>query len=102
MNSTRTLDPEPRAAFWTAEYLLHHCEGFLVDTEEGHLGYVADVEEIDDGTLELIVAGPGGTYRVSSRAIQQFDPEAERIAIAGETRRPGSPETLVGSSRLRH
>ncbi len=97
MKSTCTPNSKPRAAFWTADYLLHHCEGFLVDTEEGHLGYVADVEEIDDGTVELIVAGQGGTYRVSSRTIQQFDPEAERIAIAGEPGRLGSPETLVGS-----
>jgi len=97
MKSTCTPNSKPRAAFWTADYLLHHCEGFLVDTEEGHLGYVPDVEGIDDGTVELIVAGQGGTYRVSSRTIQQFDPEAERIAIAGEPGRLGSPETLVGS-----
>jgi surface antigen len=94
MNSTPTLDPKPRAAFWTARYLLHHCEGFVVDTDEGHLGYVAEVEEIDNDTIELIVAGPGGTYRVSSRAIRQFDPEAERIAIAGAPGRLGGPEAM--------
>jgi hypothetical protein len=88
MNSTPTLDPKPRVAFWTAAYLLHHCEGFLVVSGETHLGYVAEVEELDDGTVELVVAGPEGPCCVNSRRIREFDPLAERIAIAGEPDRP--------------
>ncbi len=65
---------------WTPDYLLRHCEGYLVEGPEGHVGIVSEVVELED-SLELVVAGASGELRVTPRAIRRFDPAAERIAI---------------------
>lgn len=67
--------------FWTRDYLLRHCEGYIVDGPDGHVGFVSEVVETDEA-LELVVEGASGEFRVPLDAIQYFDPHAERIAIA--------------------
>jgi len=53
----------------------------VVDCADGHLGFVADLEELDDGTVDLVVTGSDETFRVNSREITDFDPYAERVVI---------------------
>ena len=65
---------------WTAHYLFRHCEGYLVDGPDGHVGFVADVIETDH-SFELAVETPAGELRVPIDDINYLDPGAERIAI---------------------
>lgn len=67
--------------FWTRDYLLHHCEGYIVDGPDGPIGVVSEVVEIGD-SLELVVEGTGGELRIPLEAIRHLDSAAERIAIA--------------------
>jgi hypothetical protein len=66
---------------WTHGHVLRHCEGFLVDGPERHLGFVSEVLETA-GSIELLVAGPSGTFTVPLEAITSFDPRRERIVVA--------------------
>jgi hypothetical protein len=65
---------------WTHDHLLRSCEGYLVDGPDGHLGFVSEVVESGE-TLELVVGGTSGQFRVPLDAITYFDPRAERITI---------------------
>jgi hypothetical protein len=65
---------------WTADYLLSHCEGYLVDGPDGHVGFVAEVIETDE-SFELAVATPDGDVRVPIDEVHYLDPGAERIGI---------------------
>jgi uncharacterized protein CbrC (UPF0167 family) len=38
---------------WTDEYWLCHCEGFRVDTPDGHLGFVEEIVWSDDGAKPI-------------------------------------------------
>ena len=67
--------------FWTRDYLLGHCEGYIVDGPEGRLGFVSEVLETDD-LLELVVEGSSGELRVPVDSIDRFDPRAQRITLA--------------------
>ena len=53
----------------------------MVDGPAGHLGFVSEVVEAGD-SVELVVAGAFGEFRVPLEAIQYFDPSGERIVIA--------------------
>lgn len=71
---------------WTDEYLLRHCEGYIVDGPGGHLGFVSEVVATDD-SLELVVDGASGEFRVPLEAIERFDPGAERVVVSAALRR---------------
>ena len=67
--------------FVSAERSLAHCHGFVVDTDNGHLGSVLHVRETLDGEIELIVGTAAGLIRVKEDAIRHFDPHEGRIAV---------------------
>src|SRR5437868_337013 len=72
---------ESAVAFWTRDYLLGHCEGYIVDGPEGRVGFVSEVVETDD-LLEFVVEGGSGELRVHVDAIDRFEPRAQRITLA--------------------
>jgi hypothetical protein len=72
---------ESAVEFWTRDYLLGHCEGYIVDGPEGRIGFVSTVVDTDD-LLEFVVEGSSGELRVSVDAIDRFDPRAQRITLA--------------------
>ncbi len=63
----RAVAEEPKAdlghSCWSADYLLAHCEGYRVESDQGRLGYVEDV-----------VWGPG------SRGQPHSEPVALRVS----------------------
>jgi hypothetical protein len=72
---------ESAVEFWTRDYLLGHCEGYIVDGPDGRVGFVSEVVETDD-LLEFVVEGSSGELRVPVDAIDRFDPRAQRITLA--------------------
>ena len=66
---------------WTADYLLRHCEEFAVDAPDGRLGFVTDVVELGDGSIELVVEGAEATLQIPARRIRLLDAGTERIAV---------------------
>jgi uncharacterized protein CbrC (UPF0167 family) len=47
------VEHTPECHSWTDEYWLSHCEGFRVDTPDGHLGFVEEVAWSDDGAKPI-------------------------------------------------
>jgi hypothetical protein len=78
------LDPtivvRTKECCWTPDYLLRHCEGYIVDGPDGHVGFVSELVETDDA-LELGVEGRCGEIRVPVQSIASLDPHGQRIAI---------------------
>jgi hypothetical protein len=73
---------ESAVEFWTREYLLRHCEGYVVDRPEGcRVGFVSEVVETDD-VVEFLVEGSSGEFRVPVDAIDRFDARGQRITLA--------------------
>jgi hypothetical protein len=70
---------------WTTEYALRHCEGYVVDGHEGHIGLVSDVIETGDG-LEFVVQTRSDELHVTVGAIERLDSAGERIVIAVDRR----------------
>ncbi len=68
---------------WTPDYLLRHCEGYRVDSPDGHLGYVEEVVLLPDEsqTIGFLVREAEGVVFVSVRQIRDFSPGAERIVV---------------------
>jgi hypothetical protein len=79
--ATAARSCESAVEFWTRDYLLGRCEGYIVDGPEGRVGFVSEVVETDD-LLELVVEGSSGEFQVSVDAIDRFDPRAQRITLA--------------------
>jgi hypothetical protein len=79
--ATAARSCESAVEFWTRDYLLGHCEGYIVDGPEGRVGFVSEVVETDD-LLELVVEGSSGELRVPVDTIDRFDPRAQRITLA--------------------
>lgn len=71
---------------FAVEYWLGRCEGFRVDSQEGHLGFVEAVlpgdEEEQPATL-LVRGGPSGSelFAVSFDEIDLFAAHEERIVL---------------------
>lgn len=80
-NATASPACETAVDFWTHNYLLRHCEGYVVEGREGRVGFVSEVTETDD-LLEFVVAGSSGEIRVPLDAIERFEPRAQRITLA--------------------
>jgi hypothetical protein len=74
------LTTESHSRFWTQRYLLLHCDGYMVDGPDGHVGFVSEVVE-SDGEPELVVETGAGELRVPMGAIERFDPSAERLRV---------------------
>jgi hypothetical protein len=75
---------------WSRDYLIAHCEGFRVESDEGTLGYV---EEIVAEPLALRVRSGSGDQDVVTIAIEdatELHPDGERIVVRGtsEKRKP--------------
>jgi len=85
-NATAAPSCESAVEFWTRDYLLGHCEGYIVEGPEGRVGFVSEVVETDD-LLELVVEGSSGELRVPVDAIGRFEPRAQRITLAARCRR---------------
>jgi hypothetical protein len=79
--ATAARSCESAVEFWTREYLLGHCEGYIVEGPEGRVGFVSQVVDTDD-LLEFVVEGSSGELRVSVDAIDCFDPRAQRMTLA--------------------
>jgi hypothetical protein len=77
---TLTAPAASDGGFWTLDYLLRHCEGYMVDGPGGHVGFVSEVIETA-GSVELVVETGCGELHVSPSAIEEFDPLGERVVI---------------------
>ncbi len=74
---------------WTDAYLLEHCEGFRVDSNGVHVGYVEEVVWPDDGSAPLALRvrrgfGVGGLVLVPLADIVDLHPSGSSILV-----RPG-------------
>ncbi len=71
---------------FAVEYWLGRCEGFRVDSQDGRLGFVEAVLDLDEtgrpATL-LVRGGPSGSllYAVSVDEIDLFAAHEERIVL---------------------
>ena len=73
--------------------LLRHCIGYIVDGEDDdHLGYVVDVQDAEDGGVDLVVQGERETFLVGSEEVHYVDPHEERVAVTPEWARWTEPE----------
>ena len=72
---------------WTSEYCLDHCEGYRVETSDGHLGFVEEVvwdPELGEPTELLIRKSHDafGLVVVPTERVSNVRPEAEEILVA--------------------
>jgi hypothetical protein len=86
--STRTRPAE----FWTRHYWLEHCEGYCVDTPEGHVGFVEEValDPLSDEPTALLVRRNKEGHGITPVALADVigvRPEAETVLIATAPRR---------------
>jgi hypothetical protein len=93
-----TPDWLPGASFDRA-YWLSHCEGFRVDTVNGHLGFVEEIRSGDnpDGAVLAVRAGLLGRriVLVPARDVEFIVPRAQRLWLHSPARIIGT-EPAVG------
>ena len=84
--STGTSTAERPTMFWTREYLLGHCEGYLVSTPDEHVGFVEAIvrDPRSEAPTSLIVRGDLGVTTVPIDRVAELRPEAEEIVLAGD------------------
>ena len=85
---------------WTDEYLLAHCERYLVEGESGERVGVVDRVLCDEGGIEaeeLIVRSLSGAAEivVPVEQVIELRPRGERIVVSDEL-----AEALAGLERL--
>jgi len=83
MPAAPVTDPTQDESCWTEEYLLRHCEGYRVDSLDGHAGYVEEIVLLPDESTPigfLVRDAPGLTF-VSVQQIRDFSPRAQRIVV---------------------
>jgi hypothetical protein len=78
-----TYPTQQEASCWTHEYLLRHCEGYRVDSPDGHHGYVEEIVLLpdEDTPTGFLVRGGSGLTFVSVDQIRDFSPGAQRILV---------------------
>lgn len=102
MPAAPTTYSKQDASCWTDEYLLRHCEGYRVDSPEGHPGYVEEIVLLPDESepIGFLVRGGSGLTFVSVHQIRDFSPSAQRIVV--DPLLPiGRPSGLTSASMTR-
>lgn len=99
---TRIVEEPNEHSSWTASYLLAHCEGYRVESNEGELGYVEDVVCAPDGSapLALRVRSAAGELRditLISEGVVELHPNSELIVVRAPT---GDAGGLAGAESI--
>ena len=89
---------------WTAEYLLAHCEGYRVESNEGKLGYVEEVVWAPDGSEPLALRvrtgfDERGLITIMIEGVLELHPNGELIVVRAPTGRTEPLETNGSSAR---
>lgn len=88
---------------WTANYLLAHCEGYRVESNEDMLGYVEEVVRAPDGIEPLAlrvrrVSGERGIFTMGLESVLELHPNSELIVVRAPRARAKSCSTARGTS----
>lgn len=91
---------------WTANYLLAHCEGYRVESNEDMLGYVEGVVRAPDGIEPLAlrvrrVSGERGIFTVGLESVLELHPNSELIVVRAPRARAKSCSTARTSNGCR-
>lgn len=87
------IHPDTDLAYWSREYWLGHCEGFLVEDGTRKLGVVEAVIGPEDEPEQLVVRGglfANRVYTVSVDDVLEIEPRAECIVLRAD-RHPARP-----------
>jgi hypothetical protein len=96
MNAVATNDCAPHHEQWTRDYWLCHCEGYRVDSSDGHLGFVEEVVQGAAASTPTAlkiraIVEPYDVFVLPVEQIREFDPGAERIVV--ELERSGTRQS---------
>jgi len=69
--------------FWTRNYWLEHCEGYRVETTEGHRGFVEEIIGEPERSTLLVrwCRRDAGLTAVRIDRVREVRPEAEELLI---------------------
>lgn len=83
MPAAPTTYPTQDEVCWTHEHLLRHCEGYRVDSVDGHRGYVEELVLLPDESTPIgfLVRDASGLTFVSVHQIREFSPNVERMVV---------------------